>query len=126
MIISKEDADRRLLLCEIIMMIMSLSILVMMIIMGIVFMNLGQPRWMRIVLFSISIIQCLFTGLYCLRIEQTAGYYECKRCRKRYVPFYKDVCLSMHFGRTRKMKCPYCGAKTWHKKVISLTDDIEE
>ena len=55
----------------------------------------------------------------CLKIEHIAGYYECPRCEARYVPKFKDMCFSMHFGRTRKMKCPHCGRKSWHEKVLT-------
>lgn len=55
----------------------------------------------------------------CLRIEQKAGYYECGKCHHKYVPTYWNVCLAMHIGRTRYMKCPECGKRSWQKKVIS-------
>ena len=54
-----------------------------------------------------------------LRIEQIAGYYECRKCHHRYVPTYPNVLWAMHIGRTRYMKCPECNKKSWQKKVIS-------
>ena len=45
-------------------------------------------------------------------------YYECAECGHRYVPHYKNVFWAMHFGRTRYMKCPECGKRSWNKKVI--------
>ena len=57
--------------------------------------------------------------LFDLRIEQVAGYYECSNCHHKYIPTYKSVFLAQHMGRTRKMKCPECGKKNWHKKVVS-------
>ena len=56
---------------------------------------------------------------YALRIEQVAGYYECEHCKHRYVPTYKAVNMAMHMGRTRYMRCPQCGKKSWQKKVLS-------
>ena len=47
------------------------------------------------------------------------GYYECKHCKHRYVPTYKAVNMAMHMGRTRYMRCPQCGKKSWQKKVLS-------
>ena len=44
---------------------------------------------------------------------------ECKKCGHRYVPTFKAVNLAMHMGRTRYLKCPECGKKSWQKKVIS-------
>ena len=55
----------------------------------------------------------------CLKIEQKAGYYECGKCQHKYVPTYWSVCLAMHIGRTRYMKCPECGKRSWQKKVVS-------
>ncbi len=54
-----------------------------------------------------------------LRIEQKAGYYECQKCHHKYVPTYSSVCWAPHAGRTRYMKCPECGKRSWQKKVIS-------
>ena len=70
----------------------------------------------------IIIFGCMLfiTGIVnCIKIEQIAGYYECGRCHHRYIPTYNQVLFSMHTGRTRKMKCPKCGKKSWNKKVIS-------
>ena len=59
-------------------------------------------------------------GIACaLRIEQVAGYYKCKHCGHRHVPTYKQTLWSMHFGRTRYMKCPECNKKSWQKKVLT-------
>ena len=54
-----------------------------------------------------------------LKIEQKAGYYECQECHHRYVPTYSSICWAPHMGRTRYMKCPECGKRSWQKKVIS-------
>ena len=53
-----------------------------------------------------------------VKIEQVAGYYECKECHHKYVPTYNAVFFAMHRGRTRKMNCPKCNKKTWQKKVL--------
>ncbi len=54
-----------------------------------------------------------------IKIEQTAGYYECDKCHYKYIPSYNNVLFSMHYGRTRYMRCPKCNKKSWQKKVIS-------
>lgn len=60
-----------------------------------------------------------FIGIsFALKIETIAGYYECKKCHHKYIPKYNDVFWSMHFGRTRYLKCPKCNEKSWNKKVI--------
>ena len=58
-----------------------------------------------------------------LKIEQVAGYYECRKCGHRYIPTYQAVVNAMHAGRTRYLKCPHCGQKSWSKKVINKTDE---
>lgn len=55
----------------------------------------------------------------CLKIEQAAGYYVCASCGHRYIPTYRSVFWAMHMGRTRYMKCPACGKKSWNKKVVT-------
>ena len=54
-----------------------------------------------------------------IKIEQIAGYYDCAKCHHKYVPTYSSVFWAMHIGRTRYMRCPKCGQKSWQKKVIS-------
>ena len=62
----------------------------------------------------------LFVGIYfALNIERDAGYYECSFCHHRYVPDFSHVVMAMHIGRSRLMKCPSCGKRTWQKKVLS-------
>jgi len=56
---------------------------------------------------------------FCLRIEQTAGYYECEKCHHKYIPTFKSVLWAMHINRTRYLKCPKCEKKSWNKKVLS-------
>ena len=57
--------------------------------------------------------------VYCLKIEQKAGFYEYPKCGHKYVPQFKTVLWGMHRGRTRYMKCPECGERSWQKKVLS-------
>lgn len=62
----------------------------------------------------------LLVGIYfCLKIEREAGYYECAKCHHRYVPEMGAVVFAMHAGRTRYMKCPHCGERSWQKKVLT-------
>lgn len=112
----KEEADKKLLNLEIVLGYS--STITFLVLMGIVY-YVEMPKWIRLVLFTFGII-IFFTGLLsCLKIEQTAGYYECAKCHHKYIPDYKSVFWSMHSGRTRYMKCPKCNKKSWQKKVIS-------
>lgn len=62
----------------------------------------------------IYIVVC-FVGL---KFELEAGYYECKECKDKFVPTYKEIMFSLHIGTTRYLKCPKCNKITWAKKVM--------
>lgn len=64
------------------------------------------------IIFAVGVINAI-------KIEQTAGYYECDKCHYKYIPTYKRVLFAMHYGRTRYMKCPKCNEKSWNKKVLT-------
>ncbi len=112
----KEEADKRLLRAEILIGILCiLPLLISVVIVSIV----PMEEWMAPVIVLTSLIPLLIATPFALKIEQTAGYYECSKCGNRYVPKYKNVFIATHIGRTRYMKCPECNKKSWNKKVIS-------
>ncbi len=78
-----------------------------------------MPAWLRIVLIAFALVMILAVAFIAVGIEQKAGYYECQNCHNRYVPTYWQTNLAMHIGRTRYMKCPECGKRSWHKKVLT-------
>ena len=112
----KEEADKRLLLVEIIIGIFAIAVML-----GLCVIAAYAPieDWLRITLIIIGFVPVLVLTPFMLKIEQTAGYYECKECHHKYIPAYKSVFVSMHMGRTRYMRCPECGKISWQKKVIS-------
>ena len=112
----KEQADRRLLKLEILIGIFSLIILF-----GFVFTAafVQMADWLRILLIVCGFVVCMIGIIFALKIEQTAGYYECKACGHRYVPTFSSVLWAAHVNRTRYMKCPKCHKRTWNKKVIT-------
>lgn len=73
----------------------------------------------RLLLIIAGFIPFIIGIAYCLRIEQTAGFYECEKCRHKYIPTFKSVLWAMHVNRTRYLKCTKCGNKSWNKKVLS-------
>ena len=119
MIRQKERSDKRLLTMEIVIGLTSTIFLFAMLAVGIIFMTLEKPIWAFILPVGVGFVQFIICMAFALRIEQVAGYYECRECGHRYVPSYKDVNLAMHIGRMRYMKCPKCGKKSWQKKVIN-------
>ena len=80
---------------------------------------LQLEEWIRVVLVLVGLVPLLVFLPFLIKIEQTAGYYECQKCGHRYVPTFKSVFMAMHMGRTRYMKCPKCHEKSWQKKRIS-------
>jgi len=75
--------------------------------------------WWRAALYVLGTLMLLAGGQVALKLEQSVGYYECPECGERYVPTMKAVFFAPHFGRTRRMKCPRCGAKAYQKKVLT-------
>ncbi|MBR5252877.1 MAG: helix-turn-helix domain-containing protein [Clostridia bacterium] len=116
----KEHADKRLLAVEVFIGITATVVLFTLIFIA-AFVKMAV--WLRVVLIVFGFVLFL-AGCFCaLRIEQVAGYYKCKHCGHRYVPTYKDVTMAQHMGRTRYMRCPSCGKKSWQKKVISKDEE---
>lgn len=112
----KQEADKQLLILEIFISILAIIILFVCIFVA-SFENMKDIY--RIILLIFGFIAFLVSMFFSLRIEQTAGYYECKKCKHKYIPTYQSVFWAMHIGRTRYMKCPKCNQYSWNRKVMS-------
>lgn len=88
--------DRRLLRLEILIGIFSIIILL-----GFTFVAsfVEMEAWIRIILIISGFIPALIGIAFALKIEQIAGYYECKKCGHKYILTYKSVFLAMHMNR---------------------------
>ena len=115
MIKQKEQADKRLAAAEVF-----IGITATIVLFALVFVAafVQMETWLKIVLIVSGFILFLAGCFYALHLEQVAGYYMCKHCKHSYVPTYKAVSMAMHLGRTRYMRCPQCGKKSWQKKVF--------
>ena len=111
----KEEKDKQLLNLEIIIGIVLVTFFLGVIIIALL---INMPEWIKLTIIIPDIIIFLIATFFMVSIEQKAGYYECDICHHKYVPTYKSVLFAQHIGRTRKMKCPKCGKKSWQKKVI--------
>ena len=116
MVKEKEASDRQLLKLEWVIGILSMIVLFVPIFIGAL---LPMEDWKRIVLVFSGFIPAFLGFCFAVKIEQVAGYYTCKECGHKYVPTYKAVNLAPHMGRTRYMRCPACGKKSWQKKVLT-------
>ena len=84
------------------------------------------PEWIRILLIAAGLAIILAVGMIAVGIEQKAGYYECGECAHRYIPAYGRTFFAPHMGRTRYMKCPECGKRSWQKKVLTMENSKTE
>ena len=116
MVKQKEDADKRMLTLEWVISILSLIILFVPIFVAAYF---PMEDLLRTILVFSGFLPAVIGLCFAIKIEQIAGYYECKHCGHKYVPTYSSVLWAMHMGRTRYMKCPECKKSSWQKKVIN-------
>lgn len=112
----KEEADKKLLALEIVIGVLSMVVLLSFVFAASFF---RMADWLRIVLIVTGFAISLIGLAYALKIEQIAGYYECAKCHHRYVPTFSSVLWAPHINRTRYMKCPECGEKSWNKKILT-------
>lgn len=116
MVKQKERSDRQLLTLEWVIAI--LSCIVLLVPIGLAAW-LPVEEWVKTVLIFSGLIPALIGLHFAIKIEQTAGYYKCRRCGHAYIPTIGAVYAAMHMGRTRYMRCPHCRKWSWQKKVLS-------
>ena len=116
MVKQKEENDKKLLSLEILIGVFSMIILF-----GFVFTAafVQMQDWLRGCLIAVGFVICIIGVMFALRIEQTAGFYECGKCHHRHVPTFNSVLWAPHVNRTRYMRCPQCHQKSWNKKRVS-------
>lgn len=115
----KEAADKRLLRLEVVMMVIASLFLLTMLLTAVF---ITKKSLLSFGFIGLGLVTFVIASLFALRIEQVAGYYECRKCGHRYVPTYWNVNKAMHMGRKRYMKCPKCGEKSWQCKVVGETE----
>ncbi len=116
MVKEKEKNDKLLLRCEILVGVICIIIMLSLTMFA---SYVPMEEWLRVLLILIGFVPILIACPFMLKIEQIAGYYECKKCGHKYVPTYRSVFYAMHINRTRFLKCPECKKRSWQKKVIS-------
>ncbi len=112
----KQEADKTLLRLELVVGVICIAV---MLILCAIAAFVQMEEWLRITLILVGLIPIIIATPFMIKVEQTAGYYECAECGHRYIPKYKSVFWAMHFGRTRYMRCPKCGKTSWNKKVLT-------
>ena len=116
----KEENDKRLLTLEVVIGFLSLTVILLP-----AFMAKFLPlyEWQQALIALSGFIPGLIGFYFVLKIEQQVGYYECKKCKHKYIPSFRSVIFSMHVGRTRYMTCPKCKKKSWQKKAIKKDEN---
>lgn len=113
----EEQANKRLMSAEYFLVTLAVIASLAMIITGIL---IATENWIAAtVLCSLGALIIISAIVYGLKIEHDAGYYECPECKERYIPSMKAVVLAPHYGTTRKMRCPHCNKRGYHKKVMT-------
>ena len=113
----EEQANKRLMSAEYFLVTLAVVASLAMIITGIL---IATENWIAAtVLCSLGALIIISAIVYGLKIEHDAGYYECPECKERYIPSMKAVVLAPHYGTTRKMRCPHCNKRGYHKKVMT-------
>lgn len=52
-------------------------------------------------------------------LDWNAGTYECRKCGKRFTPTMSAYINGPHSITTRRLKCPYCGQKSYCKRRLT-------
>jgi len=115
MVKQKEQSDKRLLHTEC---LITVVCIVFFLALSALAAFVDMENWLRITLIILSVAPVIILAPFMIKIEQTAGYYECAKCGHKHVPAYKSVFFSMHLNTTRYLKCPLCHKFSWQKKVI--------
>lgn len=113
----EEQANKRLMSAEYFLVTLAIVASLAMIIVGGL---IAAENWIAAaVLCTLGALIIISAIVYGLKIEHEAGYYECPECKERYVPSMKAIVLAPHYGTTRKMRCPHCNKRGYHKKVMT-------
>ena len=113
----EESSNKRILNLEKVLSIMTIVVSLAMIFVGCYLIKNYLALGIALLVFGAAIVfVACFIGV---KIEHDTGYYECPVCKERYIPTMKAVVMALHSGTSRKMKCPYCGNKSYHKKVLT-------
>jgi transcriptional regulator with XRE-family HTH domain/DNA-directed RNA polymerase subunit RPC12/RpoP len=115
----KAEAKKKIILSAIVVVMGIIAVVTLVLLAGL----LEMPVWLRVVLIVIGVIIMLSMVVVACVLDRDAGVYECKNCHKRFVPTMKAYILAPHTITTRRLKCPYCGKKTYCKKRLSSKEE---
>ena len=78
-------------------------------------------------------VKAILTGVACaifavgflamIEGQRIIGYYLCTKCGKTFIPKFWPHMFGFSTGAKRRLKCPYCGEKSWCRKVMARGTD---
>ena len=78
-----------------------------------------MPTYQRVILliiaFTVMVGGLLVVGV----LDYNAGTYECRHCKKRFIPTMGAYIAAPHSITTRYLKCPHCGKKSNCKRRLT-------
>lgn len=81
--------------------------------------NLSMPVYLRVILICVGLVVMAAGIGVCCVLEREAGYYECPKCKKLFVPTMGAFVAGPHTFTRRQLKCPHCGKISYCKKKLS-------
>ena len=78
-----------------------------------------MPTYLRVILIITGFLVMVAGIGVCCVLDRDAGYYQCPKCGKLFVPTIAAYVLGPHFITTRQLKCPHCGKISYCKKKLS-------
>lgn len=115
----EELKSKQLLKLEILLMIVAGFSFLALFALGFYFFYISKNTLLQNVCIIIGTFILVLSAFFGVWIEAIAGYYKCSNCGHTYIPTYKHTLFAVHNGRSRALKCPECGKRCFHKKVIS-------
>lgn len=74
---------------------------------------------MAITFTAVSVVLVLIAVSYSVKVDYETGVYECKNCEHTFKPSFKKYIFASHTPKTRHLRCPKCGEKSWCRRKNS-------
>jgi transcriptional regulator with XRE-family HTH domain/DNA-directed RNA polymerase subunit RPC12/RpoP len=115
----KAEAKKKIILSAIVVVMGIIAVLTLVSLAGL----LEMPVWLRITLIAVAVVILLMAIVVACILDREAGVYECRICHKRFVPTMRAYVWGAHTITTRRLKCPYCGKKSFCKKRLTSKEE---
>lgn len=79
----------------------------------------AMPLYMRVLLICTGLVVMAAGIGVCCVLDRDAGYFQCPKCKKLFVPTMAAYVAGPHTFTRRQLKCPHCGKISYCKKKLS-------